>query len=133
MTMAAAFRWRGRLLTLFCLAALPAAAVLGGCGGTDDGESTEADKVSGLVSELADGARAAESFQELFADGAAPPETDRPRYGKYMYRATNVDISGETAEMTVDVQDSSNNEIGQVQWTAARSGDQWKLKSAPLP
>lgn len=116
-------------------AAAAALALLPGCGGPETGESTDADQVSALVSELADAARTAESFQALFAEGTAPPEERRPAYNKLMFFATasDVSISGDTAEVAVRVEDFNNNHKGNVTWKAKRQGQGWVLTEAPLP
>lgn len=120
---------------LIALAAAAGLAALAGCGGPQTGESTDADQVSALVSELADAARTAERFQALFAEGTAPPEEQRPAYNKLMFFATasDVRISGDTAEVAVRVEDFNNNPKGNVTWKAKRQGQGWVLTEAPLP
>ncbi len=104
-----------------------------GCGAPETGESTEGDQVSALVSEVSDAAGTAEGFQALFAQGSAPPEEKRPDYNKLMFTATDVSISGDTAEAAVRVEDFSNNVKGEVTWKAKRQGQGWVLTDAPLP
>jgi len=104
-----------------------------GCGGQETGEETEQDKVSALVDEVADKAGTPEDFQTVFAEGAVPPEEKRPEYHKLMFFATNVSISGDTAEIAVRVEDFDNNPKGEVTWKAKRQGDRWVLTDAPLP
>jgi hypothetical protein len=73
-------------------------------------------------------------FQSLFADGAAPDDSLRPRYGKYAYRATRIEVSGDTATATVAVRKFRTEEVvAELQWQAVRSGNEWKLQDAPLP
>jgi len=104
-----------------------------GCGQPETGEETEEDQVSVLVDEVADAAGETEAFQALFADGAAPPEEKQPEYHKLMFFATDISISGDTAEIAVRVEDFNNNPKGEVTWKAKRQGQGWVLTDAPLP
>jgi len=104
-----------------------------GCGEPQTGEETEEDKVTALVDEVADRAGTPEDFQTVFAEGAVPPEEKRAEYHKLMFFAEDVSISGDTAEITVRVEDFNNNPKGQVTWKAKRQGDRWVLTDAPLP
>ena len=116
-------RWTGLLLL---------AALAGGCG-QGEYEPTDADRLSGLVSSLSDAAGDAEAFRSFFAEGAAPPESERARYKSYNYYAESPKISGDSATAATSVKDFNGNAIGEVSWSAVREAGQWKLKAAPLP
>jgi len=107
--------------------------LIAGCGSTDDGESTEADRVSALVSDVSDAASRPDAFRALFVDGSAPHDAQRAQYKNYMYLATNVDIEGDEATVEVLVEDGGDNTIGTVTWTARRQNNAWKLDSVALP
>jgi hypothetical protein len=124
----------GRVLTCCLLIALA------GCwGGSDDGLSRERslddeDRVARLISGMSDAVGTAEGFQALFAEGAAPPESERSRYKLYMFSATSAAVSGDSATATVRVENAADDKlVGEVEWTAVRVGEGWKVKEAPLP
>jgi hypothetical protein len=106
--------------------------LLGGCGEKPPAAPDNA-KVLGLVTRTrhcGDPKR----FRALFAEGAAPDDNLRPRYGKYAYQATHVEVSGDTATATVAVhKPQSEQVVADVQWQAVRVDGKWKLQSSPLP
>ena len=74
------------------------------------------------------------AFESLFAAGAAPADSERPRYGKYIYWMQSADLSDGTVTAVVEVVDAETDEILKVvNWTAVEEADHWKLKTAPLP
>ena len=82
-----------------------------------------------------DAAGSERAFQAIFAPGAALDESERPRYRPYMFEMASVQVSGDTATAKVRVVDSVDERpVGEeVEWTAVREGERWKLKTAPLP
>jgi hypothetical protein len=104
-----------------------------GCGARDEIRAPTG-KISALVSNVADAAHNQTAFEGLFAAGAAPAESERPRYAKYLYRMQSPDVSGDTVTTTVEIIDAATDDIiSVVEWTAVEEGGQWKLKTAPLP
>jgi hypothetical protein len=121
------FRRRGAIASAILLS------LVAGCGSTDDGESSEADRVSALVSEVGDAAARPDAFRALFVEGSAPDDAQRQQYRDYMYLATNVDIEGAEATIEVLVEDAGDNVVGTVTWTARRQDNTWKLDTVALP
>jgi hypothetical protein len=113
------------------------AAACGGCGtrSVPGPDQTEAGALAVVVRTVPDRVRNPNSFRELFADGAAPTEAQRPLYARYQIEPISVPrIEGDTATVEVRVYDDrAGKDIGKVTWTLAKQGDKWKLKTAPLP
>jgi len=81
-----------------------------------------------------DRARDPKSFRELFVEGAAPSEQQRPLYAKYGIQPSAPTINGDTATVEVRIyDDGAGKDVGTVTWTLVREGEKWKLKTAPLP
>ena len=74
-----------------------------------------------------------EMFQGMFASEAVPDESERREYGRYSFWAREVSVSGNSATVIVEVSDLDDKIVGELEWTAALEGGQWKLNSAPLP
>jgi hypothetical protein len=109
-----------------------------GCGGgrertlEDELESTDADLVRRLVSELSDVKGRPERFRALFAEGAVPAESEQSRYVPYVYRATSTVVDGERATVSVRVENATDETfVGEVEWIVVKEGDRWRLKAAP--
>jgi hypothetical protein len=111
--------------------------VLAGCGKQAEGPPKGDDALlRSLVTEVADASRDAKAFRALFATGGTvPPDATRARYGKlYFEVVAGPSITGDTATARVRVRDDDSPQpLGQVDWTFAKEGGQWKLKTAPLP
>lgn len=104
-----------------------------GCG-QGEPTMTETERVSGLVVNLSDVAADPQQFKSLFVEGAAPAESQRLWLSKHNCDATSVKISGNSASIAVVARDVGTGKVlGEAQWTAEKVGEQWKLKSAPLP
>ena len=109
-------------------------AIHAGCGGNDSPQVLADDElVGGLVGSMSDYVRSPENFQFAFSQGSAPADSQRQRYREHGYVVKAVRISGDQAEITVGVTSADNAPLGDMTWTAARQGDQWKLTAAPLP
>jgi hypothetical protein len=118
--------------TIFLAAMLLAPLWLAGCGGSP--AATKDQMLLGLVSSVPGAAREAGAFQCLFVEGEAPKDAQRARYAKYSFEIKSSSVSGDAATITVVVKDrAGNNTLGEAEWTAAKAGNEWKLKSAPLP
>lgn len=112
------------------------AMILAGCGGGGQTEYIETDEgdVRLALSDVSGAASDPDEFRALFAEGAAPPDSEREKYRPYMCRANSVTIEGDTATAMVEIEDGNTGQIvGEMEWTLVRQGDQWKLQSAPLP
>lgn len=105
-----------------------------GCGGDagGPGEWSQEKIISvGLINSL--DPDDSEAFPNSFAEGAVPPDSERERYGRYRFEATSTKIDGESATISVRVEDLDGNFIGEEEWTAVRVNGEWKLKKALLP
>lgn len=111
----------------------------GGCGGGGGIPKTAPDeqKIRGLIPAVRESAETAARFKTVFVEGAVPGEAERQRYRKYAYEIKPpVKFSGDEATVTVAVRNvagKGQESLGETEWTAVRSGSEWKLKSAPLP
>jgi len=109
------------------------AAGIGGCGEKPP-HAPDDSRVSGLVMGLHEASGSATSFQHIFAEGAAPKETERLEYTKHHYDVKSRNISGDSATLTVNIRDAATGSPeGEKEWTAVKVNDNWKLKEAPLP
>jgi len=74
-----------------------------------------------------------EEFPRFFTDDAVPSDSRREQYGEYSLKPTSVSVDGESATVTVEFQDENGTVVGEQEWTAVKVGDEWRLKTAPLP
>ncbi len=111
-------------------------AVAQGCGGEaerTEPKLTEEQKVC-AAADMSDMVGDPEDFRSLFVDGAVPDDSQKRRYKGRSFGASDPKISGNSATMTVVIRDVNTWEVlGEVEWTAEKVGDRWKLKTAPLP
>lgn len=124
-------------------AALSILAGLAGCGGNQDAREmklSEKGRFSSIVGEVGEAAEDDQRFEALFAQGAAPPTTERSKYGPNMkfVLVGEPEITGDTATLTVkvvqvDPATEQETAVGEVQWTAVQKDDWWYLKTVPLP
>jgi hypothetical protein len=125
-------RFRLRAFSTLALL-LPLAATWSGCGGEKQEVAPEDTRIGGLVTSLEDVAGDPKSFESLFAPGAAPKDSERPKYKQYTYQLKDTPrVSGDTATFTA-VMSKDGSVVGEKEWTAVKVGDAWKLKDAPLP
>lgn len=124
---------RIRAFWIFALL-LPLAAICSGCGGEKQEVAPEDTRMVGLVTSLEDVAGDPKNFQSLFAEGAAPKDSERPKYKQHKFQVKDTPrVSGDTAVFTVVVSKPDGAVVGEKEWTAVKVGDKWKLKDAPLP
>ncbi len=123
-----------------CAVGLALIMVAVGCdpGGASRGpDSTEEGRIKSLLSSVGGAASAAaqnpEAFQMLFAAGAAPADSEAPRYAKCGFYSKGASISGDTATVEVEVETMEGELDELLQWTVVREGKSWKIKDAPLP
>jgi hypothetical protein len=112
-------------------------ALVAGCG--ESVENPEANLeddalVRRLVSDVSLGGEGTlKSFQARFAADPAPGEAEREKFRQYRFRATDPSVSGDSAEVTVEVETADESPVGQQHWTAVKVDGKWKLDQAPLP
>jgi hypothetical protein len=126
--------------TIALLAAAWLLVMAGGCGGDALPKVKEDQKLRGLIPAVRESAESAARFKTIFVEGAVPADAELPRYRKYAYEINAMNASGDEATVTVAVRSipsgkkvGSGEIVGEVEWTAVKSGDEWKLKNAPLP
>lgn len=92
--------------------------------------------VSDVVENFNEARQDAKKSEKLFAKGAMPAKVEFKKYGQFSSwaNAGGPKLSSDTASMTVAVRDEkTGNDAGHVEWTFAKEGSDWKIKSAPLP
>src|SRR5262245_26327550 len=109
--------------------------VLSGCSKTGAGPSyggEEGRKIAQLVELVNDEKSTAPNLARLFVKGAAPK--DSRKYPLYYYEVSgNPTVSGDTATAMVKVKLEAGEETVEKEWSFAKEGEAWKIKSAPLP
>ena len=116
-----------------------------GCGSSGPAQVTETQIIYATIESLGDAAVDEKMFKSAFVDGAAPD--NRKDYGSHGYQVVGEPtVDGDTATVPVKIfggvyesgaRDSSSSkpteaaESEQV-WTIQKSGDEWKIKDAPL-
>ncbi len=122
-----------------CMVGLALIMVVVGCDSGPAGRPDDSDeaRINFLLGALNGRARSAaqepEDFRQLFAAGAAPAESEIPRYAKAGFYSKGVSISGDTATVKVEVETMEGELDELLQWTLVREGESWKIKDAPLP
>ncbi|MFO0798003.1 MAG: hypothetical protein U0804_11030 [Gemmataceae bacterium] len=120
-------------------ALLTAVLLAAGCAGSSsvpmpDYGSEEGLKIAQLVSEFNDTKGAPAKFKKAFAGD--PPAAGLKAYERYVYEVEvgSPRVSGGTATATVRLLKEADNELVTTkEWTFAKVGDAWKIKTAPLP
>jgi len=121
---------------VFALAAT-AMPLLGGCYDSVEPDSTDNGKIRLLVSRFADDWINVAKTEAIFTSGAAPPDEQRKRYGDlaFGYVEDSLTHIGENdVSFQVDfVKFGTGEPVSTETWTAVKEGEDWKLKTAPLP
>lgn len=128
-----------------CLFVCLAVSLLPGCGASELPKASDEQHAYATVEGLGDMAGSASSFAKAFAPGSAPD--NRKEYAERGYQvAGDLVIDGESATVPVEIfggvivtseddrratQSSASGSTMQT-WTLIRSGDEWKIKDAPL-
>ncbi len=116
------------------LATVPA--FVTGCGGSKsapmpDYGSEEGLKIAQLVSEFNEAKADANKFRKMFA-GTAPSNWREYERSVYEVVVGSPKVNGSTATAGVTIRKEANYEVvATTEWTFARVGDTWKIKSAP--
>lgn len=122
---------------LLPLALAAALALLPGCGSAakiappPDYGSEEGLKIAQLVSHFNEDKADPVKFRRAFADN---PPADWKRYDRFTFevKSGSPKVDGAAAAATVTVHKEANYEVvATVEWTFAKVGDVWKLKTAP--
>ena len=109
------------------------ASLASGCGSSDVQAPQKDDELlAGLVADTAEKCYAPAPAKEHFV--TPPDKTALKRYAVLTFEtAGRASVSGGTATVPVKVYDPNGKETGQVEWKFVKSGERWKLESAPLP
>lgn len=103
-----------------------------GCGESDP-EPTEANDVLNVLANISDAGSNPEKLKEIFAESAIPDKAWLQEASQYTIRAIDAEITGDTATATVDLEVNATGEVASEQtWNCERSGETWKITSAPL-
>lgn len=108
-----------------------------GCGASPD-TSKGADMggpdgtlISTLIEDTNDIGTNKKKLEAAFAKGVAIP--DAKQFAKYSYSIKGKpNVSGDTATCKIAAA-TAIGEVSELEWTFAKDGDKWKIKSAPLP
>jgi hypothetical protein len=118
--------WVGMLLGICCA----------GCGESASGvpEASDATLIEGVVSSLPDRAQSADLFKSIFVAGNVPPDASRQQIGgSQLTLSTPPSIADTTATASVLFRSPNGEESGPVTWEFSKEGNEWKVKSAPVP
>jgi hypothetical protein len=75
-----------------------------------------------------------ERIRPLFAPGSGPSKEGLSRYTAYRYEGKTPVRSGDSATIAVAIKDAkTGNPAGEMQWSAIKVNNIWRLKDAPLP
>lgn len=122
-----------KLLAHLTLIALLAAAV--GCGGkptVGGAEQVDATQVSNLVTSLTDQVQDPAKFSKLWV--TPPDSATAAKYKDYLYYLGEKPVvAGTTAKVKIKLEKPAGTVVSEPEWEFEKSGDAWKIKSAPLP
>ncbi len=125
------------VFTVTCLGLL----LLPGCGA-----NPEPDRIRNVVSQVADAAQEEAMFNSIFVSGSAP--ANRDDYAPWSFYAQDpVSNQGSSATVKVTAEPAraggaAGDDVQQktaegghktVEWKLEKVGEEWKIKSAPLP
>jgi len=113
----------------------PAWILICGCGVSDEQYiSSEEAAVKEAISNFSEPWSNAKRFAALFVEGAVPDASTLKRFEPYMPSASRVSVSGNLATVDVEFEElTTGNILGPAEWTLEKVGDQWKIKTCPLP
>ena len=101
-----------------------------GCGKSGP---TDVQHIRATLVNLGEAAEDEYAFQEFFVSNAAPDDAARQQYLQYSLRIGEAEVAGDSAEVDVELLDSSGASAGTQTWKLARVEGRWRIESAPLP
>lgn len=125
-------RWRGWGL-------LVGLVLVAGCGGGKPGApdrgSPEGAEIAKKMDGLVEDKSRPERYKFYFVKGAEPKGADVKKFASFDYDLIGApSVSGTTATASVKVRKAdAGEEVGKVEWAFVKEGNDWKIKSAPLP
>ena len=114
---------------------LPTWMMICGCGGSKQQyASGEEAAVQEAISNFSDSRGTAESLAALFVEGAVPDAATLKLFEPYMPSASGVSISGNLATVEVEFEElATGNIMGPTEWTLEKLGENWKIRTCPMP
>ncbi|WP_166830723.1 hypothetical protein [Thalassoroseus pseudoceratinae] len=114
--------------------------LLAGCGGQPSGppETTPESEIRNKVNSVPDMAMMPKEFAKLFVDNK-PPEGATPKnYAPLTCEAKSIVIEDDTATVQVAISKTGNEAANPesaptAEWILVKQGENWKIKTAPLP
>jgi hypothetical protein len=117
------------------LAALALIAAVVGCSGKPSvggADQVDLKQVSNTVSGLTDAVQDPAKLSNLFV--TPPDAATLAKYKDYLYYQGALPVlSGTTAKVKMKLEKPAGTVAGEPEWEFEKSGDAWKIKSAPLP
>lgn len=106
-----------------------------GCGGSKQQyTSGEEAAVQEAISSFSDSRGTAERRAALFVEGAVPDAATLKLFEPYMPSASRVSISANLATVDVEFEElATGNILGPAEWTLEKVGENWKIRTCPLP
>ena len=105
-----------------------------GCGSSTPEFGSAPDEVVQLVEGIPDATRSPQAFASIFSTATPPNEMQRRQFVQYTFVARAASVSGDEAAVKVELRNRTTGDtVGEVEWTAVKEGNYWKLKDAPLP
>lgn len=106
-----------------------------GCGGKPSvggADQIDVGQVTNTVSSLTDSAQDPAKLGKLFV--TPPDAATLAKYKDYLYyQGAKPVVSGTTAKVKMKLEKPAGTVAGEPEWEFEKSGDAWKIKSAPLP
>jgi len=104
-----------------------------GCSEAPSGPPTgDIAMIESFVTEVPDRATSKKLWQETFSSGSAPEDSDA--YKMLQIEPQDVSVEGTSATVKVEITSADSPSPSEpLEWTLEKSGEDWKLKSAPIP
>jgi hypothetical protein len=127
--------WKDNMNLLVRFSAMALLAAVVGCSGkpTVGGtETVDATQVSNTISGMTDAAQDPAKLAKLFV--TAPDAATAAKYKDYLYfQGAKPTVTGATAKVKMRLEKPAGTLAGEPEWEFEKSGETWKIKSAPLP
>lgn len=107
--------------------------LLGALGCSQAGQPSARDDIQTLLLQLPALAEDAAAWPNAFANGAAPSDSERPKYALLSYHVLDAKLDRKEAIARVSIEDNERHKIGELDWKLIKEKGAWKLKHAPLP
>jgi len=98
--------------------------------------SPDGRKIAELIDKLNDDKSVAARLKQLLASGATLSAADQKKIWTIFYEVKGEPvITGDTATARIAMrsESASSADLGEKEWTFVKEGENWKIKSCPLP